>query len=304
LILWQTEKLSYRGQGSYRFSDEQRKSYALILDVEVISFVKEPYLNLSWRPAKSYWGNYNTFHGTTVAVSGQMNFAKQRLISTKNAALIDYLRDKQNFENEARLVTNWGELLEFAFEQVVPFESLPLLRHDETVLKFVANPLTQFQFQCYWLRALDNPDDLPEFDDSDPSKDDDEYPNPERRDPSDPFNPSKPVSPPNPDSDGRDFDPDFMANVPELNGTLSYQAYSWDQSRWLDRTKSVRSPGGLVGIPGITGLDRIDWSNSEDGPVSLTNSTSDSVMVRNAVFTGDNGEVRIPTPDFMDIASF
>jgi hypothetical protein len=271
LNVWLEEKLSYRGRGSYRFSEDQRTSYALILDVEIISYVREPYVNLGWNTPRGFWGNFTEFHGTSIAKSGQMNFAKQRVISVKNEALMDYLRDKQNFENEARLITNWEEALEFAFEQFVPFEGLPLLRHDETVLKFVANPLTQFQFNCYWLRALDNPDDLPEFTPSDPSKDDDEYPSPERREPSDPFNPEKPVSAPNPGSDSRDF-PEPLPLEPVPNEGYGYLTLAGVYSGGT-AFFSMAAPGAPVGYPGtITAGDSperpgirggIFWTDSE-----------------------------------------
>lgn len=213
---YELEELTFREQGSIRFTDEQRAAYRMILDVEIISYVREEYANLKSLPRNGFWGYATTFHGSSPLQLVKVEFARQRLLDVIRQDILNAGLTVTSHLQIISSLANLGDALSLG-PIVSPWFTPTVLANPETVVKFKTQPLTQFTFKLYWLPFEPGTVEALLFNSEDPTDGGDEYPEPRRNLPGDPWANNPIPSPFNPDSDDRDYgnqnQPDFPAVV-------------------------------------------------------------------------------------------
>lgn len=201
---YELEELTFREQGSIRFTDEQRAAYRMILDVEIISFVKEEYANLKSLPRNGFWGYATVFHGSSPIKLLKVEFAKQRLLDVIRQDILNTGLTVTSHLQTVSSIANLAEAL--SLDPVVsPWATPTVLANPETVVKFKSQPLTQFVFKLYWLPFEAGTVEALLFNSEDPTDGGNEYPEPRRNLPGDPWANNPIPSPFDPDSDDRDY---------------------------------------------------------------------------------------------------
>ncbi len=71
---WQSDKKQFLESGSYRFTDAQRESYALYLDIRIVSYVVYPYESLKTLPPNGFWGYATVFQGSVIRDKVSVDF--------------------------------------------------------------------------------------------------------------------------------------------------------------------------------------------------------------------------------------
>jgi hypothetical protein len=208
---WQEDRQQFRESGSYRFTKEQRESYFLYLDIRIVSFVHQKYVNFKTLPEYGFWGYSTVFYGAVPDRKIQQEFVAQRVIREVNRDTLTMATVVSSHLSTLTSIKSLGTALNALLVEV-PFQSPTAVGMPETVVKFKGLPLSQFEFACYWLPYEPFAQDALLFETDDPTDGDDEYPQPNENDPSNPYAGNPPASDPNPDSDPRDFSPE---NVPE-----------------------------------------------------------------------------------------
>lgn len=293
---WKSDSKQYRESGSYRFSAEQRESYALILDVKVISYVGSLSFSTKANPEYGFWGNATVFEGTTLSKRIPTEFPRFRLLNVKNDAVAATYNALAIAADANEQITGLGELVEHIWNRFSDIRLTPALRHDETVVKFKCLPLSQFEFSCYWLEFPDNDLGYPDFNDDAPPGDDDEYYMPEQNGVDDPYNGNPLPDPPDPDSDPRDFGDDNEPG-PGFIGVLSYE--------FRDQNSGAFQPNSIAGIkwPGqlfatiSQGFNAVAWRDDEGTETVMVIGAAPPVQVRFVQIATDDGQIFVPDPN-------
>lgn len=302
MLAWQSDTKTFRESGSYRFTKEQRESYALILEVRIISFVQEVYYNSKSLPDHGFWGYATVFEGAVCRELIQVQFSRFRLLNTRNnrAASVsdaDEQKIRQVFGS-----FQIAEALDFVLAEISQFEGTPVLPHKETVIKFKGLPLSQFEFRCYWLALTDVDEAQPEFSEQDPTGGEDEFPNPTRNPLDNPYAGNPDPSDQDPDSDDRDYSDEN--NPPSGVFNYGFATYQFrDQS--IPFTDNSRPD---LGFPGIlvpatdesNGQNAIDWEDADGVRTRLVVGGAPPVQVRNFQIQPPEGPLYQPFNDSLN----
>lgn len=301
MVAWKTRRETYRGQGSFRFTRAQRESYCLILDVKILSYVGSPSFNLKANPEFSFWGYATTFERDTPSLRQSVDFAVSRLLNVKNDAASATFNALAIAAAGNQQVTNVGELVEFVWEQFDTINLTPVLRHDETTIKFKALPTTQFEFICYWLDFPIQDEDFPDFNADPPSSDDDQYYQPQQNEISDPFAGNPDPSPIDTRSDPRDFG-DENEPPPDIVGTISFES-SGNNSPFTAGipVSGLVWPGQLVegSEAGFTNV--VAWRDDNGVETTIARTNFPPLAVRFVQFDADDGRVFVPDPNSFEV---
>jgi len=291
---WQSEKLQYRGQGSYRFTEEQRNSYALYLDVKIISFVHELYVSRKTLPDSGFWGYSSVFCGSTPRQKIAHDYPIFRVVQRVNELPYTVLGLGDSHVSIISTIKALGQALGASIFVPEVVSQLFVLGHRETVVKFKGLPNCQFEFACYWLAYPDVFDFEIDFESSDPTDDDDEFYQPEPRPAADPFTGNEAPSPANPDSDPRDFDPGLPNGGAPL-GVASYQFRDAGSSGWSNNTiPGLGLFGFLFASTAANGNNEVSWKDGNGVNTVLVEGASPPVQVRFFQITLPNGEIYRP----------
>lgn len=201
---WKTDRKQYRTQGSYRFSQEQRNSYFLYLDIKIISFVHQDYNNFKSNPPNGFWGYATTFCGSTPEKIQQVEFPNQRMVRLEGrnnltTAVVAQAHKANIFSLESLAISLGGQV------QFVDAQPPTVVGFPETIVKFKGLPLSQFQFSCYWLRYEPFVLDGVLFESDDPTDGESEYYEPTRNPRDNPYQGNEQPSEPDENNDERDY---------------------------------------------------------------------------------------------------
>jgi hypothetical protein len=220
---WQTDEKTYREEGSYRFTPEQRASEILVLDVEITSYSHERYENKKSNPNASFYGYATVFHGSSVRGKIPLEFVRQRVVYARNNQITDTsfllsshystlasLRTLGNFGFDP---PDWFTSLAKLFDTPYPgmftenceIQPFDLLGHRETVCKVKTMGQSQFLFRCAWMLPITFDDAPIAVLGNDPTDGEDEYPDPKNNPSDDPYRGNDGESEKNPDSDPWDY---------------------------------------------------------------------------------------------------
>lgn len=210
MLDWQSDSVTYRGSGSYRFTAEQRGALILACDVEIISVVRQPYESLKSVPPNSHYGFAVIFYGSTPIKRVDLEFPATRIFHTTNLlgfnAVQNELLARRNAENVKVHFDGLTPAVRRAFFLEIedpPGVLLPGM--PETVVKVKVPPGSQFGIVARWLAIPEAEFTNVAFEASDGSDGLDEFGRPRVNSPDDPFAGNPPESPENPDSDPRDY---------------------------------------------------------------------------------------------------
>lgn len=184
---WLSDRKTYRGMGSYRFTREQIESYALILDIKILSYVRTIYASLKSNPRNGYWGQAVIFEGSIPRERRSLEFPRERVLNVRNNQALDEVIAEFQEREQAGLREYLENALEAAFPGLFERDPIPLLPHRETIVKFKALPFSQFEFNCYWMPLSTTESLLPDFNQQDPNPDGDEYEEPMQNPIGDPY---------------------------------------------------------------------------------------------------------------------
>lgn len=299
VLPWQEEKLQYRDQGSYRFTEEQRNSYLLYFDIKIISFVHQKYENLKSIPNHGFWGYSTVFYGAVPDRKVQQEFVNQRIvrkIGRENLTTATVAQThRANLFSLQSLATALGGTLILQDEQPPT-----VLGHPETIVKFKGIPQSQFEFACYWLPYEPFVEDGLLFESEDPTDGDDEYPEPNANDPADPYGGNPPISPVPEGANPRDFG--------NQGGGLVF-GFGEGQYQFRDAASGSFAGNfvGGLGYPGIliktsanNGNKEISWKDNAGTQTVLVEGASPPVQVQNFTIVPANGS---PYPPFVNALS-
>lgn len=299
MLPYESDTKYFRGQGSYRFTDEQRASYRLILDIKITSYVREAYASTKTLPVNGFWGYATIFHGSIVAQKISVDFARQRLVDKiskdeLNSGLIvsGQLIATQNLQVVA---TALGALV-----TVTPFNAPTLLTQPETVIKFKADEFTQFQFSCYWLPYEDGIGANLLFNSDDPTDGEDEYYYPPRNTPDNPWAGNPPGDEPDPLSDPLDFGPPDNGNN-QGSAIAIYEFRDAASADWSEnQIPDLGYPGFMFATNASNGNNEVSYRDNNGTDTVLVEGGSPPVQVRNLRFV-QNGVV-VYTPFVNDFS--
>lgn len=301
MVAWNRRTETYRGSGSYRFNRAQRESYALILDIKILSYVGSPSFNLKSNPEFSFWGYATTFERATPALKQPVEFAVSRVLNTKNDAAAATFNALAIAAAGNQQITNLSEVVELVWEQFDTLNLTPVLRHDETTIKFKALPTTQFEFICYWLDFPPSDEDFPDFNPDPPATDDDEYYEPQQNPASDPFAGNPTPTAIDTRSDPRDFD-DNNDPPARIGGSLSLES-SGNNSPFTvaDDIPGLFWPGQLVEGNDPSFSHAISWLDDEGVETVIARTNFPPLRIRFVEFNADDGRLFIPDPASFEV---
>lgn len=297
LFNWQRESLVFREQGSFRFAPVQRESYALFLDIEILSYVGERYVNLKSNPPYSFYGYATIFEGAVATRKIPLDYARQRIISVVNRQPIDIADREIIANNQEEIEISLAGALDVALDYLLAESNQGTLGHLETVVKVKCPPLTSFRVNCQWLPFDADIEDYVRIIPEDPTDGEDEYPEPARNSVSDPYSGVPASSPIDGANDPRDYgEPE---DIPvDIVGTLSYEAFSNQQNQWLVRSKAnAHWPGGLGVKPGPEPRNYVVWYSEGQPLIEMANGGTESQQVRFVQLVTSDGEVFVPDPN-------
>lgn len=212
VLPWESQELTYREFGSFRFSPEQRAAYHLVLDVEILSYAGEVYTNKKSNPDYGFWGYATVFEGSTIARKVGLEFPKSRLISVRNeaplllATIITVGQTEISYDIGSEFFPAPDPGLGVSYTPANVTSIPTLAGFMETVVKVETIPLCQFKFRCFWLP-------IPEplgvtigpVEGNDPTEGEEEYPEPEKKPSDNPFDGNPEESPFDENNDSRDY---------------------------------------------------------------------------------------------------
>lgn len=199
---YQSDTYNGTDRGSYRFTDPQRKAWRLMVDVEILSYVSQGYVNTKPPQDRGHWGYAHLLHGTSLYTEFKLEYPRTRVLDVTNWVQITAQLDRRR-----SLWTNamFEGVPDFDLTRPEPPEIFEVWALPETILKVKLDSPGAFQINVWWLERdlLEEYGEEQPTDSSDPTDGLDEYPDPEKRPDSDPY----------PDGFSRDFnDP---ANDPD-----------------------------------------------------------------------------------------
>lgn len=210
MLEWQSDSVTYRGAGSYRFTAEQRGALILACDVEIISVIRQPYESLKSVPPNSHYGFAVLFYGSTPIKRVDLEFPATRIFHATNLvgfnAVQNELLARRNAENVKVHFDGLTPAVRRAFFLEIedpPGVLLPGL--PETIVKVKVPPGSQFGIVARWLAIPEAEFTNVAFEASDGSDGLDEFGRPRVNDPDSPFAGNPPESPQNPENDPRDY---------------------------------------------------------------------------------------------------
>lgn len=210
MLDWRSDSVTYRGQGSYRFTPEQRGALILACDIEIISVVRQPYESLKSVPSNSHYGFAVVFYGSTPIKRVDLEFPATRVFHETNLLGFNAVQNELLARRFAEgIKTHYNCMLigtKFCSEldiQDPPGVTLPGM--PETVVKVKVPEGSQFGIVARWLAIPEAEFTNLEFEASDGSDGLDEFGKPKTNDPGSPFAGNPPESGQNPLSDPRDF---------------------------------------------------------------------------------------------------
>lgn len=187
----------------------------MILDIEIVSYVREEYANLKSIPRNGFWGYATIFHGGVPIKLVGMKFAKERIVDSIRQDILNTGLIVTSHLQTTASIANLGEALDLG-PIVSEWFTPTVLANPETVVKFKSQPLTQFVFKCYWLPYEPGTVEPLLFNTADPTDDDDEFYEPRRNNANDPWANNDVPSPFDPDSDERDYGDENQPDFPTV----------------------------------------------------------------------------------------
>lgn len=298
---WKTDKKQYRTQGSYRFSQEQRNSYFLYLDIKIVSYVHTAYENFKSVPPNGFWGYSTIFCGSTPTEKKELEFPNQRVVLLQgrdnlNAAIIAQTHKANIFSLESLAISLGGQV------QFVEAQPPTVVGFPETVVKFKGFPLCQFEFSCYWLRYEPFVFDGVLFESDDPTDGEDEYQTPKQNPIDDPYQGNEQPSEPDDDSDERDYgedneDDEGIVGVFSYEFATNEELSTWNRFEYQD----IKWPGQLQPSRTSQFDNAISWIDFEGNERILTQTSSRAVAVRFVQILGPDGTIYVPEPNRLEI---
>ena len=293
MLPYESETKYFRGQGSYRFTDEQRAAYRLILDIRITSYVREAYASTKTLPVNGFWGFATVFHGSAVFKKISVDFAQQRLIDAiAKVEQCTALVSTSGNRTQTNLVT--VALALGAPVTLGPVIPPTLLTQPETVVKFKGDELTQFQFSCYWLPFEEGLTEDILFNSDDPTDGEDEYYYPPRNTPDNPWAGNPPGDEPDPNSDPLDFGP--PDNGSNQGAALAvYEFRDAASGGWTEnQIDGLGYPGFMFATNASNGNNEVSYRDANGTDTVLVEGGSPPVQVRNLRFI--QGGVVVYTP--------
>lgn len=296
---WNSENLNFRESGSIRFSQEQLRSYALILDVEIVSYIKESYVNFKGNPPYGYWGTATVFQGGVPIERKTLEWTRQRIINVRNEAAATAFNDEVSYFKDNAFQLDAASALDFVITSTFTYPAAPILEHKETLVKFRALDKSQFKFTVWWMPFPTSSEQFLDFSDSDPTAGFDEYPEPTANPSDNPYIGNADPDEPNPASDPRDFSDE---NQPASNvlgyGTGSYEFRDAGTNGWSATTKgNLGYPGNMIPTTSSGGFNEVSWQDADGVTTSLVFGASPPVQVRNLTIAQPNGGTYTPFND-------
>lgn len=276
-------------RGSYRFSKEQRDSFRLVVDMEILSTIKLGYRNYKYPLPQEFFGYCQLFYGTSHFLDIPIRYPRQRIIDSINWQTLTAQLDRRRYlwHNALNQVMADATLeIEGTFPDIP--SSLEVFSLPETVIKFQSEFDSAFRFIVSWLPLdlLEEFGEQQDSDDSDPSDDRDEYPQPEMRDESTPIPDNFEISPSDLESDPRDFGSGLGDLVRTSTILISYAQiladcfvdtgrvweFVWEGAGAGPYTIEGKTP--YDGCPGLQGEKYQDWiiRDSEGGSIEWSRS--------------------------------
>jgi hypothetical protein len=207
---WQTDNLTYREQGSYRFSEEQRSSMVLACSVEIVSVVREEYASLKSLPPNGHYGYAVIFHGADPVQRIDLEFPITRLFTVRNELAVGVV-------GQYFLASTIVESLRTHYDCLSPvakscadlgvgeFPPVVIPGHSETIVKVKVPAGSQFNVIVYWVPIPDVEASNVEVDGSDGSDGQDEFGKPDKNPAGNPWEGNPNESDRNPNNDPRDY---------------------------------------------------------------------------------------------------
>lgn len=251
---------TYNGfeRGSYLFTEEQRASFRLIVDVEIVSRVGLSSFNYRYPNPQTFYGYGQIFYGTSNFLDIPLEYGRQRVLDVINwQTLISQLDRRQNLwfnQMFAWLATSSIEPEGIAPE--IP-ESFEVFSIRETQIKINTEFKSAFKIIVTWLplNLLVPYGELQDSDSSDPTDGQPEYPEPTSQPSESPIPEGFDRSPPNPDSDPRDY-PDDSNNLGNWGTIVSGLIEAWGGSGFI-------TLGFNISLAGYQRNVVVDASNDE-----------------------------------------
>lgn len=295
MVAWTTRRREYRDSGSFFLTRRMRQSYAFVFDIRIISTVRLPVENLRSNPPTSFYGYATIFEGDVPTLRIPIDFAHQRIVSLRNSEAARNYNDVAFAKYTGAYVTDIGEAADVLFQAANPLQLAPLLEHRETTIKFKANPLTQFEFFAAWLEFDPLDPNTPDFNESAPSAQGDQYYAPRINPTDDPWNGNNLPDEPDTRLDDRDFSDE---NDPDtgITGTLNYQFRDQASGPFANASiPNINWPGSFV-CGQFGGFDAVFWEDSEGTQTLMVNGASPPVEVQLVNLVTDEGQTFIPDP--------
>lgn len=294
---WVRRRRTYRERGSIRLNAAERAAYAVVVDIEILSYVGEISQSFRSLPPKGFWGNATIFEGVTPRERLQMEFPLFRVLNVRNDAAAATYNALAIAADGNQQIAGLDDAVEALWNAFTEINLAPTLRHREEIIKFQGLPLSQFRFTVYRL-PFPTSDfvDLP-FNDDPPNTGNDEYPEPRRNPLSDPYAGNPPESNRPGAADPRDFAPE--PEPPErIQGTVNYEFRRGDNGNFEALSKTgLFWPGSLAAgaVPGFE--NAISWVDDEGVSTPLTTQNNVQAVVRFVEFQADDGRLFIPDPN-------
>lgn len=294
--MWQRRRRTYRERGAIRFNLEERQSYALLVDIRVVSVVAIPYTNLTSNPPESFYGKVTTFEGSVPTEITVLKFANQRVLSLRNENAARSLDAQVARLNADVFGNNLGEAITNFNNSAFDGLYSPVLEHREEILKIVMNPLSQFEVTIWRLAFGDTPTVAPDFSDPDPTRGDDQYPEPTTNPVDNPYagNPAPSAIPGN--LDPRDFAEQEPPVEPGV-GTLLYESENNNTGNFTPRVvEGIRRPGSIQTRSDGAFSDQIVWVDDQGTETNMIRTNFGPAQVRLVRVETDDGQTFIPDP--------
>lgn len=302
---WNSRNRTYREFGTFRFNRAQRESYALILDIEIQSVIRESYVNFKGNPPYGFWGVATIFEGSVPRERKVLEWPKMRIINVRNEFAGAYFNDQiSELKNDA-FQTDVSNALDYVLTSLLDFPRTPVLPHKELSVKFKGLDKSQFKFTCYWLEFPPAAEDFLPFDDLDPTRNGNEYPEPTVNPPDDPYQGNDEPSPPFNGADPRDYGPDNMppsAVVGFGNGTFEFAAASTNgEFSEFTTTEELGYPGFLREGTRTDIAASIAWEDADGTVTNISGTDFPPLTVRNFTIAQPDGGTYSPLSDSLTV---
>lgn len=296
--MWQSRKLTYREKGTVRFTQRERRSYALMLDLRIVSVLKVPFQNLKSNPTQSFYGKATVFGGSVPYELLEIPFPRYRIFSLRNEQAATTYNQLALAADGNRQLTDLAEVVEEIWSRLQGLQLAPLLQHRPNFVKFVGLPFCQFEFTVWRLEFEGGVGFQFPAADPDPTRGEDQYYEPKENDISDPYQGNEPESEIPDRVDPRDFGDSGNNSANTGTGLTSFE-FSVPSSNGFSS-----GGGGRLGYPGFLssrdlpdGRLTVDWVDNEGNRSAVTVTSEDSISVRNFRIVLDDGTEYAPLSD-------